>query len=122
MNYPDDSLFGSAMARHTDPITSHLGASDVRLRRDSQKVQLLIEYAKRPMTDEEAGYASKLAMKPKCCYWKRCSELRDLGFIADMGVTRLSSAGSAMMVCDLTREGRIALQNVLDPTTESEPT
>lgn len=120
MDYPEDSLFGSAMARRTDPETSHLGAQDVKIRRDSQKMQLLIEYAKRPLTDEEAGYASKLAMKPKCCYWKRCSELRELGLIGDNGDRRTSSAGSLMMVCDITREGRIVLQEVLTPTTESD--
>ena len=116
MNYPDDSLFGSAMARHTDPETSRLGAEDVKIRRDSQKMQLLIEYAKEPLTDEDAGYASKLAMKPGCCYWKRCSELRELGLIAPNGEKRMSLAGSLQMVCCITPAGRRALT----PTTESD--
>ncbi len=95
--------------RNTDPITSALGAGDVKPRRQTQAMQLLAEYQQGGLTDEEAGMASGLALKPKCCYWKRCSELRAKGLIAPTGVTRLSSAGSAMQVCAITAEGRKAL-------------
>jgi hypothetical protein len=70
---------------------------------------LLAEDLKGAMTDEEAGLASGLALKPKCCYWKRCSELRAMGLIIPTGETRLSSAGSAMQVCEITQEGKEAL-------------
>jgi hypothetical protein len=96
--------------RKEDPITSVLGAGDVKPRRRTQAELLLAEYLNRPMTDEEAGMASGLALKPKCCYWKRCSELRAGGFIATTGETRLSSAGSAMQVCEITFKGKIALE------------
>ena len=96
--------------RSTDPITSALGAGDVKPRRQTQAMQLLAEYAHRDgLTDEEAGLFSGLLSRPKCCYWKRCSELRAKGLIVPTGFTRLSSAGSAMQVCTITAEGRKAL-------------
>ena len=103
--FEDLPLFRSA-----DPITSALGAGDVKPRRQTQAMQLLAEYVHRDgLTDEEAGLFSGLLSRPKCCYWKRCSELRAKGLIAPTGVTRLSSAGSAMQVCAITAEGRKAL-------------
>lgn len=97
--------------RKEDPITSVLGAGDVKPRRVSQAMLLLAEYAHRDgLTDEEAGLFSGLSQRPKCCYWKRCSELRYEGFIIPTGETRLSSAGSAMQVCAITEEGREALK------------
>jgi hypothetical protein len=95
--------------RKEDPITSVLGAGDVKPRKRSQAMLLLAEYLQGGMTDEEAGMASGLALKPKCCYWKRCSELRAMGLIIPTGETRLSSAGSAMQVCEITEEGETAL-------------
>ena len=95
--------------RNSDPITSALGAGNVKPRRTSQAMLLLVEYQHGGLTDEEAGMASGLALKPKCCYWKRCSELRAEGFIIPTGETRASSAGSAMQVCEITEEGRQAL-------------
>ena len=97
--------------RNTDPETSVKGAQDVKPRRGSQAMLLLAEYAHRDgLTDEEAGLFSGLLSRPKCCYWKRCSELRAKGLIIPTGETRLSSAGSAMQVCAITAEGRQALK------------
>jgi hypothetical protein len=96
--------------RKEDPITSVLGAGEVKPRRRSQAMLLLAEYLQGGMTDEEAGMASGLSLKPKCCYWKRCSELRAMGLIIPTGETRLSSAGSAMQVCEITEEGEKALR------------
>ena len=97
--------------RNTDPETSVKGAQDVKPRRGSQAMLLLAEYAHRDgLTDEEAGLFSGLLSRPKCCYWKRCSELRAKGLIIPTGETRLSSAGSAMQVCAITAEGREALK------------
>jgi hypothetical protein len=96
--------------RNADPITSVLGAGDVKPRRGSQQALLLAEYAHRDgLTDEEAGLFSGLLSRPKCCYWKRCSELRAKGLIVPTGETRLSSAGSAMQVCAITTAGKEAL-------------
>jgi hypothetical protein len=94
--------------RSTDPATSRQGAKDVLPRRDSQQGQLLRVYGENRiygLTDEQAGNLSGLAQKPKCCYWKRCSELRQKGLIEDTGQEALSSAGSSMMVCRLTEKG-----------------
>ena len=103
--FDDLPLFRSA-----DPITSALGARDVKPRQGSQQQLLLAEYANRDgLTDEEAGLFSGLAQRPKCCYWKRCSELRAKGFIVPTGETRISSAGSAMQVCAITPAGKAAL-------------
>jgi hypothetical protein len=97
--------------RKEDPITSVLGAGDVKPRRGSQQALLLAEYAHRDgLTDEEAGLFSGLLSRPKCCYWKRCSELRAKGLIIPTGETRLSSAGSAMQVCAITPAGKEALR------------
>jgi hypothetical protein len=99
--------------RSTDPATSRQGAQDVLPRRDSQQGQLLRVYGENRiygLTDEQAGDLSGLAQKPKCCYWKRCSELRQKGLIEDTGQEALSSAGSSMMVCRLTAKGAELLQ------------
>jgi hypothetical protein len=94
--------------RSTDPATSRQGAKDVLPRRDSQQGQLLRVYGAHRilgLTDEQAGDLSGLAQKPKCCYWKRCSELRQKGLIEDTGNEAMSSAGSPMMICRLTVKG-----------------
>ena len=95
--------------RNTDPATSVQGAADVKPRRTSQAMLLLSLYEYADLTDEQAGDLSGLARRPKCCYWKRCSELRAKGYIVATGETRISSAGSAMQVCAITAEGRKAL-------------
>lgn len=96
--------------RNTDPITSVEAAADVKPRRVSQAMLLLSMYEYADLTDEQAGDLSGLAKRPKCCYWKRCSELRAKGWIAPTGETRISSAGSSMQVCAITAEGRKALK------------
>ena len=96
--------------RDCDPITSKKGGKAVAPRRASQAMLLLSYYQYDTLTDEEAGMASGLALKPKCCYWKRCSELRAKGLIVPTGETRLSSAGSAMQVCAITTAGKEALR------------
>jgi hypothetical protein len=96
--------------RLSDPVTSREGAKAVKPRKTSQAMLLLAEYQHKPLTDEEAGIASGLVHKPKCGYWKRCSELRALGLIMDTNTTRPSSAGCSMMVCEITAAGREALR------------
>ena len=96
--------------RNTDPITSALGAQDVKPRRMTQAMRLLAEYAHRDgLTDEEAGLFAGLI---KTGYWKRCSDLRTEGFIIDTGQTRLSTSGSHMMICEITFEGKMKLDTL----------
>jgi len=72
----------------------------------------LSRYAVADMTDEEAGHASGLALLPKCCYWKRCSELRQAGYIATTGEVRPSSANVDQQVCSITEAGRDVLDSL----------
>jgi hypothetical protein len=105
-----DMLFDDLpLFRDCDPITSKKGGKAVAPRRASQAMLLLSYYQYATLTDEQAGMASGLALKPRCCYWKRCSELRALGYIRDTGQTRISTAGSPMMVCEITHLGKMAL-------------
>ncbi len=89
-------------ARTTDPITSHLATYDVKHRAPTQRELLLAAFAKHPagLTDEEA--ATIAGVPPRSCWWKRCSELRDLGLIEPTGMMRVGSAGSKQMVSRIT--------------------
>lgn len=96
--------------RTEDPWTSKAGAVDVQIRKGSQQATLLKLYAQQPywtcgLTDEEAGELSGLARLPRCCYWKRCSELRRMGLIEDTGESRMSTAGSAQRAFRITMLG-----------------
>ena len=98
--------------RDSDPDTSKEAGRLVQPRRGSQQHLLLQAYAERRLglTDEEAGDHTGLSANRKCCYWKRCSELRHAGLIADCNVRRNSSAGSPQMVCVITAKGIEALE------------
>jgi hypothetical protein len=114
MRYDDWAAIGHAngwlATRATDPTTSQSGARSLTVRAGSQRYRLLQQYAVTAgMTDEEAGNATGLADSPRCCYWKRCSELRQAGYIAPTGATRLSTAGEAQQVCQITDAGRTVL-------------
>ena len=98
--------------RANDPTTSTKAAETIWVRAGSQRAKLLAQYGEGSMTDEEAGHASGLALLPKCCYWKRCSELRQAGYIATTGVTRTSSAGVEQQVCAITQTGHDILNSI----------
>lgn len=57
------------------------------------------------LTDEEA--AGHAGIRPMSCPWKRCSELREDGFLEDTGTTRLTQQGSPAKVWRMTDAGRI---------------
>lgn len=93
-------------ARKTDPKTSHVAGASVTVRAGSQRAELLLAYARNyGLTDDEAGVITGLANKIGCCWWKRCSELRQGGLIAPTTETRMSRAGEEQMVCTITEEG-----------------
>lgn len=99
--------------RSNDTATSRAPLRAVSIRSGSQRAHLLAEYAEHDgLTDEEAGRVSGLADYPRCCYWKRCSELRQAGLIRPTGETRLSTAGEAQQVCAITQAGREALSEL----------
>jgi len=107
MSLMKDHTYDLPLFRSADPDTSRDGAKDVLPRRGSQAWALLNEYANARigLTDEEAGIRSGLAVNPRCCYWKRCSELRASGLIEDSNTRRQGSTGSTMMVCTITAKG-----------------
>lgn len=92
--------------RATDPDTSEAAAKNVKVRAGSQCAILLEQYwfDRHGLTDEEAGIKSGLA-KRGAGYWKRCADLRRMGYIVDTGVRREMSSGSKGMVCVLTQKG-----------------
>lgn len=101
----------ASFVRHTDPPTSQEAAAsrDNRIRWASQKHKLLAAFAERAdMTDEEAGKVTGL-YSSRACYWKRCGELRDLGYIEDTGRTRPSKCGHEVIVSTITQAGLAAL-------------
>jgi hypothetical protein len=117
MNYEEWSAIGHANGwlgvRREDGKTSTSGAKAMTVRAGSQRATLLATYyAEHFLTDEEAGKVSGLAMLPKCCYWKRCSELRQAGYIKPNGKTRVSTAGVEQQICHITAEGILALARI----------
>jgi hypothetical protein len=107
-------------ARSTDPETSHrAAAAPTNLGRwNGQRHRLLQAYEDAhngyhptdDLTDEEAGAIAGLAFT-RACYWKRCGELRQLGYIEPTG-ERVSNSGNAVMTCSLTARGRAALDDI----------
>lgn len=98
-------------SRTTDPITSHLGEQDVKMRADSQKMRLLRVYEEFGMMNSE--HAARLAgISMRSCFWKRCSELcLDMGFLFDTGKTEPGDAGSERIVYTITSSGSAYLRN-----------
>lgn len=93
--------------RKDDWETSVEGARNVALREGTQKRLLLEVYAHgATLTDEEAAERAELL---HTCYWKRCGELRELGYIEHNGTTRMGGAGVHRIVCQITPEGQGAL-------------
>ena len=100
---PDDR---PGRARTSDPVTSHAAGESVALRSGSQKARLLAAYyaaGGHGLTDDEAAEQTYLTHG---CYWKRCSELRQDGYIYDLGITRRGPLhGEARIVCAITHKG-----------------
>lgn len=96
------------MARRDDPSTSHKAARVAQFNSGTQKYQLLVAYARSTdgLTDEQAAGASNLL---HVGYWKRCSELRNAGYITRTGETRVASSGAAQDVCCITEAGMMAI-------------
>lgn len=99
-------------ARTTDPKTSHIAGAKVLVRAGSQRWKVLQAYLQGAAIDDEIGQITGLASLPNCCYWKRCSELRQAGYIEPTGDTRLSRANQQQMVCRITKAGRDILEQI----------
>lgn len=98
-------------SRRDDPDTSKQGARDVEGRAPSQSLRLLQAYllSTKGYTDEEAAAKAGLL---NSCYWKRCGELRQEGYIKPVRLpdgrvlTRTGWAGTQRMICAPTQAGR----------------
>lgn len=102
-------------ARRDDPATSKKAGKEITVRAGSQRAKILAAYIYGPFTDYEAGQRSGYgdpARYPNCCYWKRCSELRQAGFIEVTGETRRSPAGQLQQICRLTEAGRNKIMEI----------
>ena len=99
MTYQELPLF-----RATDPETSRQ-VSPIRV--GSHRALLLEQYATATLglTDEEAGARAALAGHDIKGYWKRCSDLRTIGLIQDLGIRRALLSGSQGIVCGITQSG-----------------
>jgi hypothetical protein len=123
MSMTDLPLFTAA--RNSDPATSQVNR-DAFKKKESQRDMILRTYndhylsnlvsfgdasdGAQGLIDEQVGketaWLNSNMYEYRICYWKRCSELRKLGFIEPTGETRLSSAGQPQQVCKITVEGR----------------
>lgn len=103
----DDALGDVIPSRTTDPVTSHAAAKEIRVKAGSQRAYLLHCFWNFPggLTDEEAMRCSH-GVSAMSEFSKRCSELREGGFIEATGETRAGSAGPQRIVSRITAKGR----------------
>jgi hypothetical protein len=99
MTYTELPLF-----RASDPETSRQ-VNPIRV--GTHRALLLEQYAQAVLglTDEEAGARAALAGHDIKGYWKRCSDLRTIGLIEDLGIRRALTSGSQGIVCAITQKG-----------------
>ena len=102
-------------ARTSDPDTSHGAAREViqdpKQRQLTRRERLLLAYcAGGAMTDEEAATRAGIL---KGCWWRRCSDLRELQLTRRLDEDCRSSAGVLVMVCELTEKGYAAVSEIL---------
>lgn len=98
--YHDLPLF-----RASDPDTSRAGAESIQKALGARLRTLLAVYwhaYPNGLTDEQACDSAALFHGG----WKRCADLRRLGFIRDTGERRPLSSGRNGMVCVITAEGQ----------------
>lgn len=107
MSLLHDSFKDLPLFRSSDPSTSRKAAEQVAVRAGTQMARLLAQYAMASigLTDDQAGQRAGLTNG----YWKRCADLRRLGYITDTGTTRPTLSGSQGMVCVITVLGQEAL-------------
>lgn len=99
--------------RNSDPVTSKKAAVGASKRAPSQQLIILKAFGSgRGFTDEEVGVFTALAFKPRCCYWKRCSELRAMGLIVPTGEFAKSTAGELQRICKITAKGDAHLRSL----------
>lgn len=120
-DWKDFSFLPKKGYRQNDPITSKKAYEGTKFRHNSQSFKILHayydvslqqEFPTLGLTDEEAGEQTGLIKKPRCCYWKRCSELRQMSLIIPNGEHRRSSANEDQAVCIITLRGIEAIKKL----------
>jgi hypothetical protein len=99
-------------ARNTDPDTSKQAGENLAVRGGSQRAIILATYLHGDYIDDEIGQITGFANITNCNYWKRCSELRQAGYIEPTGFTRRSRANKLQQICRITDAGRLVLANL----------
>lgn len=107
----DDALGDVIPSRTTDPETSHAAAREVRVKAGTQRARLLKAFADHGIQWPQVGLTDEEAMMNAEGVWhtseysKRCSELREGGYIKPTGQTRVGSAGVERIVSKVTDKG-----------------
>lgn len=104
-----------ALARFSDPATSQLADSALRtregdantIRPGTHRHRALLCFSRRDMIAEEVKLETGVDG-----IWKRVSDLKNMGFIAPTGRTRLSREGRESEVLEITEAGREALERL----------
>ena len=92
-------------SRPSDPPTSKAAGGAKVVTKGSHRHLLLAVYATAStgLTDEEA--CDRAGLSPRSSPWKRCSELRQWGWLAPTGETRETLSGCQAEVCSLSAPG-----------------
>jgi len=113
MNYNDWAYIGHQRGWLGSPLegaaTSKAATVSLAVRAGSQRAKLLAVYSMHTeITDEQAATLAGLEGKRRCCWWKRCSELRQAGYITPTLFAGISSTGATVQTCVLTVTGHAA--------------
>lgn len=106
-----DELGRVIPSRTSDPDTSRVAERVVKVKAGTQRALLLVAFNDYDCTAQGCGLTDEQAMKAApgvsaaSEFAKRCSELREGGFIEPTGETRLGAAGTPRIVSRITAKG-----------------
>lgn len=98
-------MTGPPVARRDDPATSHKAGAEVQVRSGSHRERLLKVYAAAGVPLTDAAAARLAEMPDRSCWWKRCSELREGGYIEVVGQMLDPETGALASTCLVTAYG-----------------
>lgn len=97
-------------ARTTDPATSHAAAARLGPRAGTQRRTVLGVYVEgEALTDAQAAARAGL-LGTRASWWKRCSELREGGYLAVVGLATDPTTGQTVQTSALTARGLAAMR------------
>lgn len=97
-------------SRRTDPGTSHKAEKAVTVKAGTQRHRLLVAFSALDDATDEEAMEHAVGVAPTSEFAKRCSELRDGGYIEPTGEERKGAAGVDRIVSRITDKGREALR------------